>query len=538
MFSFGGQVAEIFISYRRSDSQANTDRIYASLVKAFGRKAIFKDVDDIPPGVDFPSYLQNKVQDAKIVLIIIGKQWASAAYEDGSLRLNDPEDFVRVEVELALKMRAAWVIPILVNNASMPNPNHLPESIRAISRLNAMQVRNDPDFENDIKRLIRKLNELGLGRGKNYRLLIGLAVAILLAFLVGYFLLQPFLNNNLDATNIAQYATETSEANATASRASTTIISQSETADALASLTQASLDAEASAQALLDNDATATALAELEPSLEPSMTLAPTQENTPNPLEDAISLASTRMTSNSQWQAHYPDGFSQDFNGVTMVLVPAGCFEMGADPQASYFNDDRQLAQGVEAGGNRCFEPFWIDRYEVSQQQFRDFEVTNVNAYEGLNRPVEQITWFEARDFCALRGASLPTEAEWEYAARGPDSLYFPWGNAADSSRAVQHADALGTLEIGSTPSGKSWVGALDMAGNVWEWTRSLYRPYPYEEDDGREADMGNNESVLYAMHGGSYDNDGYGFPSASRLGFEPSYTQFSVGFRCMRPLR
>jgi formylglycine-generating enzyme required for sulfatase activity len=536
-------VAQIFISYRRSDSQANTDRIYASLVKAFGRKAIFKDVDDIPPGVDFPSYLQNKVQDAKIVLIIIGKQWASASYEDGSLRLNDPEDFVRVEVELALKMRAAWVIPILVNNASMPNPNQLPESIRAISRLNAMQVRNDPDFENDIKRLIRKLNELGLGQGKNYRLLIGLAVAILLAFLVGYFLLQPFLNNNLDATNIAQYATETSEANATGSSASTTIISQSETADALASLTQASLDAEASAQALLDNDATATALAELSPSPEPSLTLSPTLEDTPipNPLDDAISLASTEMESNAEWQAHYPDGFTQDFNGVTMVLVPAGCFEMGADPQASYFNNDRELARGVEAGGRQCFdEPFWIDRYEVSQRQFRDLGGTRDtnNAYEGLNRPVEQITWFEARDFCLLRGASLPTEAEWEYAARGPDSLYFPWGNAADSSRAVQHDDELGTLEIGSTPSGKSWVGALDMAGNVWEWTRSQYRHYPYNKDDGREDDMGNNQSVFYAMHGGSYDNDGFGFPSASRLSFEPSYIQFSVGFRCMRPLR
>jgi formylglycine-generating enzyme required for sulfatase activity len=534
-------VAEIFISYRRSDSQANTDRIYASLVKAFGRKAIFKDVDDIPPGVDFPSYLQNKVQDAKIVLIIIGKQWASAAYEDGSLRLNDPEDFVRVEVELALKMRAAWVIPILVNNASMPNPNHLPESIRAISRLNAMQVRNDPDFENDIKRLIRKLNELGLGQGKNYRLLIGLALGILLAFIVGYFLLQPFLNNNLDATNIAQYATETSEANTTANSASTTMISETETADALASLTQASLDAEASAQALLDNDATATALAELSPSPEPSLTLAPTLEDTPipNTLEDAISLASTQMTSNAQWQAHYPDGFTQDFNGVTMVLVPAGCFVMGNDPQAYYWNN--RTIQGVPDGGLQCFdEPFWIDRYEVSQRQFRDLGGTrdNANAYRGDNRPVEQITWFVARDFCFLRGASLPTEAEWEYAARGPDALHFPWNDASDNSRAVwQRSDLQGTAEIGSMPSGKSWVGALDMAGNVWEWTRSLYWPYPYDENDGRENYMSNNESVLYAMHGGSWDFDDFGLPSASRWGFVPTYTQYSVGFRCVQPV-
>jgi uncharacterized protein YraI len=208
-------VTQIFISYRRSDSQSITDRIYERLVKAFGRKAIFKDVDDIPPGVDFPTYLQGKVQGARVVLIIIGQQWASASYTDGSLRLHDADDFVRIEIELALSMTDALVIPIFVNNASMPAASQLPPAIRTLTRLNAMQVRNDPDFFNDSNRLIRKLKDLNIGNQRNYAPFIGSGIVFILVLLLAVVFANNFLNpqNNTvePTTEVALVSSDTPE---------------------------------------------------------------------------------------------------------------------------------------------------------------------------------------------------------------------------------------------------------------------------------------------------------------------------------------
>jgi len=202
-------MAQIFISYRRADSQANTDRIYGELRKAFGRDAIFKDVDDIPLGADFPTYLAEKVDDAKVVLVVIGRQWATIAYDNGDLRLHDPEDFVRIEVETALALPNATVIPILVNNANMPSPDALPESIKALPRLNAITVRNDPDFFNDSQRLIRRLREMGSRAKRPSWIPLTIIFALVaIAIIAGLILTQSQLPNTV--TQVAQNPTETS----------------------------------------------------------------------------------------------------------------------------------------------------------------------------------------------------------------------------------------------------------------------------------------------------------------------------------------
>jgi WD40 repeat protein len=221
-------VPQIFISYRRADSQANTDRIYERLTKAFGRKAIFKDVDDIPPGVDFPTYLQNKVKDAYIVLIIIGRQWASISYDDGSLRLNEPEDFVRVEVELALRMSNVLVIPILVNDATMPNPKHLPDSIRPLTKLNAMVIRNDPDFHNDISRLIRRLKERGIKQQANFLPLIGIAIGTVAFVILALSITISFLNARNEVTPTVEFVQQITGESTATSTANETPVSTDE----------------------------------------------------------------------------------------------------------------------------------------------------------------------------------------------------------------------------------------------------------------------------------------------------------------------
>ena len=146
-------MAKIFISYRRTDSAASSGRIYDRLVSRFKRKNVFKDVDDIPAGVDFGSYIQQSLRECAVVLVVIGPRWLGARADDSSRRLENPADWVRVEIETALAL-GLTVIPLLVEGAAIPKAADLPDSLRELARLNALPVRNDPDFSHDMERVI------------------------------------------------------------------------------------------------------------------------------------------------------------------------------------------------------------------------------------------------------------------------------------------------------------------------------------------------------------------------------------------------
>lgn len=210
----------------------------------------------------------------------------------------------------------------------------------------------------------------------------------------------------------------------------------------------------------------------------------------------------------------------REFDGVEMVQVPAGCFMMG-------HTDGRRDEQPVH---EICFaSPFWIDRYEVTNAQFGV-----AGAFQGDDRPRENLTWFEARDFCASRDARLPTEAEWEYAARGVDGLIYPWGNEMNEEALVfDRNNNNQTADVGSRPDGISWVGAYDMVGNVWEWVSSVYFPYPYENSAARENLDDTTSRRVYRGGLGSYIDFGTG--AATRFRREPHERDWFIGFRCAR---
>ena len=151
-----GRVGSIFISYRRSDSADITGRIYDRLVDEYGRTSIFKDVDSIPLGTDFKEYLDRKISECKFFLAIIGDHWLDATDDTGKNRLNDPQDFVRVEIESALEQDIP-VIPLLVRGAKMPEEGDLPASLRKLVYKNGIPIRPDPDFHRDMDRLISAL---------------------------------------------------------------------------------------------------------------------------------------------------------------------------------------------------------------------------------------------------------------------------------------------------------------------------------------------------------------------------------------------
>ena len=147
----------IFINYRRDDSEDVCGRIYDRLANEFDPGMVFKDINDILPGVDFREVLEREVSSTDIMLSIIGKNWFS---RHNKTRLFQPEDFVRLEIETALK-RGIPVVPVLVQRrVALPPKRQLPESLRDMVYRNAVQVRPDPDFHSDMDRLIAGIKSI------------------------------------------------------------------------------------------------------------------------------------------------------------------------------------------------------------------------------------------------------------------------------------------------------------------------------------------------------------------------------------------
>jgi len=214
------------------------------------------------------------------------------------------------------------------------------------------------------------------------------------------------------------------------------------------------------------------------------------------------------------------------------VTIPAGEFQMGDE-------DTRVYTVNVDE--------FQIGKYEVTNRQYDQCAKAGIcagSAYDDSKalHPVVSVNWYDAVTYCEWVGGHLPTEAEWEKAARGTDERTYPWGEGIDCDHANYYGKdnandyCIGdTTPVGSYESGKSLYGVYDMAGNVWEWTSSLYMGYPYDASDGREDMISSDYRVL---RGGSWSNDSYSARSVNRDRSDPSYAlNYVVGFRCARSL-
>lgn len=259
-------------------------------------------------------------------------------------------------------------------------------------------------------------------------------------------------------------------------------------------------------------------------------------------------------------------------DGMIMVFVPAGEFTMGS-------NDGPVNEKPVHTVS---LADFWIDQTEVTNAMFAKFiedsgyqidaqkdgcsyvidlsteqwnclsdavwnypQGSNSNL-DGLDaHPVVQVSWNDARAYCAWADRRLPTEAEWEKAARSDDARTFPWGNEDVNGTRLNLADAsYGTAwsilalddgyqftsPVGYYPQGASPYGAFDMAGNVWEWNSSLSKPYPYDPNDGRE-DL--SVGGMRALRGGSWDDFTINVRSMIRFRGGPAFRVTYIGFRC-----
>jgi len=270
-------------------------------------------------------------------------------------------------------------------------------------------------------------------------------------------------------------------------------------------------------------------------------------DNTEAPAADMNGLSS-----NEEWQAEI-----EERDGVKIAKVPSGCFMMGAEGV--------ERAQPVH---QVCLtEPYWIDVTEVSNAQFELFggEAERESTFPGqaigeAEQPRTNVSWEEASAFCQLRGAHLPTEAEWEYASRGPEGWGYPWGDHFDPTRlnfcgagcpitaaedgpyfSADDGYAL-AAPVDSLPEGTSWVGALHMAGNVAEWVADYYGPAYYANspvEDPLGPESGQIRAVKSIPWSWFIDPEAHSH-MANRWNFVPdggpkAYSG-TTGFRCVQP--
>jgi hypothetical protein len=155
-------MSRIFISYRRGDTSAYAGRIYDRLTDRYGDPQVFIDVDTIEPGADFVDYIEEAVGSCDVLIAVIGQDWSTATNPDGSRRLEDPEDFVRLEVSAGLE-RNVRVIPVLVEDAEMPPSTELPGTLAKLARRNALEI-SDSRWKHDIGRLVETIDKVLGGR--------------------------------------------------------------------------------------------------------------------------------------------------------------------------------------------------------------------------------------------------------------------------------------------------------------------------------------------------------------------------------------
>lgn len=207
-----------------------------------------------------------------------------------------------------------------------------------------------------------------------------------------------------------------------------------------------------------------------------------------------------------------------------MIRIEASCFIMGSEEFI------------VEEPEHKvCLNPFYLGIHEVTQKKFESVMGYNPSRFKGPDLPVEYVSWPEADAYCRTFQGRLPTEAEWEYAARAGSIIAFAWGWDMDNASAWHRGNSQNSTHSVGQKKANS-LGLHDMNGNVWEWVGDWYREDYYETSALSEPvdnPLGPTTGQFVILRGGSFEDDAFFLRSASRYWYPPTLRHHNIGFRC-----
>ena len=220
-----------------------------------------------------------------------------------------------------------------------------------------------------------------------------------------------------------------------------------------------------------------------------------------------------------------------------MVKIPGGCFMMGTDKDYTYTvalepNEREKPAHKV------CLDPFYLDTHETTQKEWKKYMPHNPSIWQGDDLPVEHITWQEAHDYCKMRGKRLPTEAEWEYAAKAGSTRENFWGDGINGDYAWYDANSSRRPHPVGTRKPNPW-GLYDMMGSVWEWVSDWYELNYYKRSPVKNPQGPEKPASHHVIKGASWVDDKSFFRAAIRHRGRGDQTEtFLVGVRCAKSIR
>jgi formylglycine-generating enzyme required for sulfatase activity len=514
-----------FVNYRRDDSAPHALSIAQYLEREFGSRGVFLDIDRVRPGERFPKVLEERLNESRVMLVIIGPSWLTAANEAGQRRLDNPEDWVRVEIARALA-RGIPVIPVLVGGASLPRRSDLPEDLQPLVDHQVATITTN-GFRTEMAGLARDLRDILRPRSR-WPLAAGAAAAMvatvgLVLYLWGYPLSRV-------AALIMPDTAARSEAPASQDAATADAARQQKEAEAAAEERRKAIQAEQRRMALLQE-----------------------QEVEKKRAEETERFAPGRV-------------FRDCSDCPEMVVIPPGTFTMGSWGNETGRDDDESPGHSVTIR-----RPFAVGKYEVTFSEWGACNAdgachTNPNDLHGWGkgqRPVMNVSWNDAQEYVGWLSRTtgktyrLPTEAEWEYAARAGASTRYSFGDddaqtdickfanvddlTGQTERLYFMADCKDGYYQRSAPVGSfkpNAFGLYDMHGNVWEWVEDCYH-WRYVNAPALEAawDSECGSETTRVLRGGSWSDSPTEARSASRSEKPPTYTGSDLGFRVARDL-
>jgi formylglycine-generating enzyme required for sulfatase activity len=488
--------SKIFISYRRTDSAAYAQSIYARLSQEFSEDRVFMDVDTIQAGADFQKAIEAAISECDVMVALIGKKWIDGD-GPGTRRLEDAKDYVRLEISTALD-RDVRVIPVLVDGMAMPDEQELPSSIRPITRRNALEISNTR-FNYDLERLITAVRRV------------------------------------LDTTKSIQLAKSPDKSSESKNQPEWRRIRVSATSIGISSM----------AILLVLCGVWWAHQAQYRPAAISAKkdALQPMKGASPETKPDKAKEPRTGLPAFSPGTV-FRDRLSLGGEGPEMVVIPGGSFRMG-DVQGTGEKDELPVHTVMFQ------KPFAIGRYEVTFAEYDRFtkntnrQFPSDNSWGRARRPVIFVSWLDAVEYAKWLSVQtgsryrLPSEAEWEYAARGGSETPYWWGSAFAPGMA--NCRSCGSPWQGKTAPVGSFkpnsFGLYDSAGNVWEWVEECWHAnYSGAPVDGSAWASGGN-CARRIIRGGSWSNYSRDVRSSNRGGYYPENRDYFIGFRVVREL-